>query len=81
VHRREQIFQEGDMLLAYLRKVRYPQGLYNKLKPKKIGPCRITPTKRINKKMNFISHYLKHPHGYVTLEIPHSVKNIQTTID
>ena len=29
------------MVLAYLRRDRFPKGEYNKLKMKKIGPCRI----------------------------------------
>jgi hypothetical protein len=40
-HRRHNVFQEGEMVKAHLRKKRFPRGTYNKHKYKKIGPCRI----------------------------------------
>jgi hypothetical protein len=40
-HRRELQFEVGDQFIAHIRKERFPRGTYNKLKLKKIGPCKI----------------------------------------
>jgi hypothetical protein len=40
-HRRQLQFEVGDIVPAHLRKERFPRGTYNKLKMKKIGPCKV----------------------------------------
>jgi hypothetical protein len=40
-HRRELQFEVGDQILADLKKERFPRGTNNKVRMKKIGPCKI----------------------------------------
>jgi len=56
-HRQELQFEVGYLILAHLRKERCPRGTYNKLKIKKIGPCKVM------KKFGANTYHIELPDG------------------
>ncbi|XP_020519441.1 uncharacterized protein LOC110006757 [Amborella trichopoda] len=56
-------FNEGDLVMVYLRCDRFPEGKYHKLKHWKIGPCLILKHIRTN------AHHLELPKGIMIIPI------------
>jgi hypothetical protein len=78
-HWRQLQFEVGDLVLAHLRKESFPRGTYNKLKMKKIGPCRIL------KKFGTNSYEIELPDGIgislifnISDLYPYKVREVET---
>ncbi|GJY75423.1 RNA-directed DNA polymerase [Tanacetum coccineum] len=57
-HRKQVLFEEGDLVWIHLRRARFPQGRFGKLQPRADGPFRIL--KKINDnayKVELLGHY------------------------
>lgn len=53
--RRQQEFEEGDLIWVFLHKERFFVGTYNKLKERKIGPC------KINRRIGYNAYHVQFP--------------------
>ena len=58
--RRNHAFEVGDEAMVYLKKGRFPNRTYNKLKIKKFGPCKI-----LRKFDSGNAYEVELPHGYL----------------
>ena len=56
--RKEKLFEVADLVWVYVSKDRYPVGQHNKLKPRKIGPCKVV------KKINSNAYQVELPEGW-----------------
>ncbi|PKU85224.1 hypothetical protein MA16_Dca026735 [Dendrobium catenatum] len=60
LHRRQTLFNVGDLVMVRLRRERFPPGTYSKLSRRKVGPVPITA------KINDNAYTVELPPGYTT---------------